>query len=137
MLQASKKLEGIPAEEVISWPTESSKRWHYGELLYGVKNIEETFGARFDSKRLIELYFEEPDLWLNTTNTEMLEDFNRTIGREISVNDVAKVIDVDFVRESIEFDVGISGFIEFICDNGGDTGSFVKRLVSIADKLNQ
>ena len=137
VLQASKKLKDIPKEEVIGWLARSSREWDYCELLYGIKNIEEVFGAKFNLERLIELYFKEPDHWFNSENTKMLEEFNQITGREISADDVAEHIDVDFVRESIEFDVGILGFIEFVCDNGGDAEPFVERIISSTDKLNQ
>lgn len=137
VLQASKKLKDIPKEEVIGWLARSSREWDYCELLYGIKNIEKIFGAKFNLERLIELYFEERDHWSNSENTKMLEEFNQITGRKISADDVAEHIDVDFVRESIEFDVGILGFIEFVCDNGGDAEPFVERIISSTDKLNQ
>lgn len=136
LLQVSKELKDIPKKEIIDYLAKISKRWQNCDLPYYVKIIEEAFGARFDHEQLIKMYFEEPEFW-NKDYTEMLEDFNQITGREVSANDVAKIISIDFVRKSIRFDVGVLGFIEFICDNGGDAGSFVKRIISNTDDLDQ
>ncbi len=137
VMQMKDHLKDVPSKEVVRWLEKESRKWDYSELLYGVKNIEEIFGTSFTPKRLIELYFEESEAWFNTSDTELLKKFYEITGRnDISVDDIAELIDLNFVRKSIEFDVGVMGFIQFIHTNGGNTKPFIKRLVAVAENLN-
>ena len=132
---ASKKLTNIPGKEVIAWLSKEAKQWNYTVIFYGIKNIEKIFGAEFDLEWIINLFFSEPDIWSWRKNDEILKEFKDVTGKDITVDDVTNHIDIDFLLESVSFDVGITGFLEFIKDNGGDPRLLVKKVASVEDEL--
>ena len=134
--RAKAELAGIPGEEVIAYLTEESQKWDWSEIFYPAKELEEVFGAKFNLKTLVESFFTAPENYSHYTNKEMIDFFIEKTGRNVTAEEVVRLLDLSFVRKSVEFDVGITGFIYFVLENGGNASEFCKRIIAIADELS-
>ena len=64
VLWAREQLDGIPGKEVIEWFSEEAKNYNCYEFLYGVKNLEKIFEAKFSLEVLVNVFFTEKDAFL-------------------------------------------------------------------------
>ena len=138
--EAAEKLKGIDPQEILDWiVNQLETRWHYSEVLngLGVQNIENTFGVKFDLKVLINAYFAASDYchFAGKNKNKRIEEFNQLTGRHITVDDVTRNIEIDFLIDSHVYGPGFDEFVEFIEDNGGNPRLLVQKIAPIVDKL--
>ena len=132
VLGASKELDDISGEEVIEWVSENMPNWHYTEVMSenGVLNIEEIFKAEFKLEDLIDLWFTTDDhWWFYNGGDQWINEFNEITGREITVDDITKNIDINFLIDtSGGHGPGLLHYFEFLMDNNGDGELFVSKV---------
>jgi len=138
--EAAEKLKGIEPREILDWiANQLETRWHYSEVLNGagVQNIESIFGVEFDLRTLINVYFAASDHchFAGKNRNKRIEEFNELTGRQITVDDVTRNIDIDFLIDSHVYGPGFDEFVEFIEDNGGDPRLLVQKIAPVVDKL--
>lgn len=134
LLAASEKLQDIDGAEVVKCISNFWRADSYGSE--GIKNIKKIFNADIDLDRSIDNYFTDNDHWrFCRDDSEWLEEFNKTLGCNITADDVTKCISMDYLIDSHAYGPGLCGYFEFVVGNGGDPKLFIEKIASVVEKL--
>lgn len=133
LLQASQTLEDIDKSVIVDCLV---NHWDSESILYGMKTIEKVFQTRVKLNELVKSFFEDNRHWRFFKNdSEWLEKFNEYSTREITADDVAKWVDIDYVIKSREGGPGIDGFFSFVLGNCGSPYIVIEKLKTKLDCL--
>ena len=134
LLRASEELRDIDPSIVVNC---IAAHWNIDSVLDGMQNIEKVFRTKVKLNNLIKRYFEDSRHWhFYKYNSDWLDQFNDRSNASITVDDIARNVDIDFIINSRACGPGIDGFFSFVIENGGDPYIVIRKIAARIDCLS-